>query len=252
MADVLFALLLREFQTRFGSRRMGAFWMIFEPMIHVLVMMFIFTVIRARSVQGMEYPLFLLTGMIPFFMMRNIAKNLMEAVNANQALFAYPNIKILDTYIARALIEIMIYSIIYIIFIFCLGFWFDFDVSIAYPFGFIGAIFTGILFSFGLGILLNIISHIIPGIKSFIGVIFMALYFLSGVIFPLWVVPEKYLKWILWNPYAHIISNIRESTFIYYPGVQGVTFLYPAFATIVILFCALGLYQARKERLLMK
>ncbi len=250
MADVLFALLLREFQTRFGSRRMGAFWMIFEPMLHVMVMFFIFTVIRARSVQGMDYPIFLLTGMIPFFMMRNIARKLMDSVSANKALFVYPNIKIFDTYIARTLVEIIIYSIIYLIFLFCLGYWFHYDVSIAHPIGFLGAILMGILFSFGLGVLLSVVSQALPTIKSFVGIMFMALYFMSGVIFPLWVIPEKYLSWLLWNPYAHIISNIRSSVLIYYPEINGVSTIYPTIATIIILFCAFGLYKARKERLL--
>lgn len=252
IADVLFALLLREFQTRFGSRRMGAFWMIFEPALHVFVMLFIFSVIRARSVQGMDYPLFLLSGLIPFFMMRNIAKHLMGSVSANQALFVYPNIKIFDTYIARTLVEIIIYGVIYVIFLFCLGYWFHFDVSIAQPIGFFGALLTGILFSFGLGIFLSILSQAFPSIKSFVGIMFMAMYFISGILFPLWIIPEKYLGWILWNPYAHIISNVRDSAFTYYPKIQGVSITYPTIATIVMLFCALGLYKVRKERLLMK
>ena len=250
MADVLFALLLREFQTRFGSRRMGAFWMIFEPALHVFVMLFIFSVIRARSVQGMDYPLFLLSGLIPFFMMRNIAKKLMGSVDANQALFVYPNIKIFDTYIARTLVEIIIYGVIYVIFLFCLGYWFHFDVFIAKPIGFFMALLTGVLFSFSLGVLLSILVQVMPSIKSFIGIMFMVLYFISGVLFPLWIIPEKYLSWILWNPYAHIISNIRNSAFTYYPNIQGVSVLYPSIATIIILFCSLALYRLRKEMLL--
>lgn len=231
---------------------MGAFWMIFEPAIHILVMLFIFTVIRARSIQGMDYPLFLLSGLIPFFMMRNIAKNLMNAVDANKALFVYPNIKILDTYISRMLVEIIIYGIIYVIFLFCLGYWFHFDVSIAHPLGFFGALLMGVLFSFGLGILLSILAQAMPSIKSFVGIMFMVFYLISGILFPLWIIPEKYLHWVLWNPYAHIISNIRDSAFLYYPDINGVNSTYPAIATIVILFCAFGLYKVRKERLLMQ
>ncbi len=250
MADVLFALLLREFQTRFGSRRMGAFWMIFEPAVHVFIMLFIFSIIRARTIQGMEYPLFLLSGLIPFFMMRNIARNLMESVNANKALFVYPNIKIFDTYISRALVEIIIYGTIYLLFLFCLGYWFHFDVSIAHPIGFFGALLIGILFSFGLGILLSILAQALPSIKSFVGIMFMVFYLISGVLFPLWIIPEKYMHWVLWNPYAHIISNIRSSAFLYYPTINGVSALYPSIVTIIVLFCALGLYKFRKERLL--
>ena len=250
MTDVLFALLLREFQTRFGSRRMGAFWMIFEPAIHVFVMLFIFSVIRARSVQGMDYPLFLLSGLIPFFMMRNIAQKLMGAVSANQSLFVYPNIKIFDTYIARTLVEVIIYCLIYLFFLFCLGYWFHYDVSITNPIGFLGALFTGILLSFGLGVFLSILVQAMPSIKVFVNVMFMVMYFISGILFPLWIIPEKYMHWVLWNPYAHIISNIRDSAFKHYPGVSGVNWMYPIIVTIGMLFIAFGLYKFRKERLL--
>lgn len=250
MQDVLFALVLREYLTRFGSRRMGAFWMLFEPMAHIGFMMFIFTVIRARSVPGMEFPIFLLAGMIPFFLMRNIIFKLMDAVSANQALFAYPNIKIFDTYVARVLVELSISSTVYLILLFVLGFWFNYDVRVAYPLEWLFSLFVGILFSFGLGVLFSIIVQVAPNAKTFIRIMFLPLYLMSGVIFPLWIIPEKYLPWLLWNPFAHIVSNIREGVFATYPTITGVNQTYPVFCTLLVLFVSTGLYRIRRQRLL--
>lgn len=252
MQDVLFALVLREYLTRFGSRRMGAFWEIFEPMSNIAFIMFIFGVIRARSMPGMDFPLFLLTGMIPFFLMRNIIFKLMDSVGANQALFSYPNIKIFDTYIARVLVECSISTIVYSIFIFIFGFWFGYDVFVAYPLEWLFSLLVGILFAFGLGILFSVITQVLPNAKSIIRIMFLPLYLMSGVIFPLWIVPDKYLPWLLWNPFAHIISNIREGVFIHYPGINGVTQTYPLVVTLLVLFTATGLYRIRRERLLIK
>lgn len=248
--DVLFALVLREFLTRFGSRRMGAFWLLLEPMAHISIMLFIFTVVRAREVTGMEFPIFLLTGMIPFFLMRNITMKLMDAVSANQALFAYPNIKIFDTYIARTLVECLISATVYSIFIFALGFWGGYDVSIAHPLEWLGYLAIGIAFSFGLGILFSIIVQMMPNAKSLIYIVFMPIYLISGVIFPLWIIPEQYLPWLLWNPFAHIISEIRQSIFVYYPDIPGVNTEYPLACTVIALFISLGLYRVRRYRLL--
>lgn len=252
MQDVLFALVLREFLTRFGSRRMGAFWMLFEPMAHIGVMLFIFSVIRARHMPGMDFAVFLITGMIPFFLMRNIVMKLMDAVSANQALFAYPNIKIFDTYIARVLVECIIYICIYAILVFILGFWVGYDVKIAHPLEWISALMIGVLFSFGLGIIFSILVHAMPNLKSIIRIVFMPIYLISGIIFPLWIIPEQYLPWVLWNPYAHIISDVREGVFAYYPHVPGVSQTYPLICTIIFLFVGLGLYRLRRERLLMR
>lgn len=252
MQDVLFALVLREYLTRFGSRRMGAFWEVFEPMINIAFMMFIFTVIRARSMPGMDMPMFLLTGMIPFFLMRNIIFKLMDSIGANQALFAYPNIKIFDTYVARVLVEISISSTVYLLFIFIFGFWFGYDVLVAHPLEWLWSLSVGILFAFALGVTFSIITVIAPNVKSFIRILFLPLYMVSGVIFPLWIIPEKYLPWLLWNPFAHIVSNIREGVFTTYPIIPGVSQTYPFICTLIALFVALGLYRIRRQRLLIK
>lgn len=247
---VIFALVLREMQTRFGSRRMGAFWVLFEPIAHITVMMLVFSVIRARALPGMDFPVWLLAGMVPFFLMRNIALKLMDSVEANRALFAYPNIKIFDTYIARVLVECAISACVYLILLFVLGFWFGYDVGIAYPLRWFASLAVGILFALGLGILLSIIVQVMPNAKSFIRLLFMPLYLISGVVFPLWMIPNKYLPWVLWNPFAHIIDNIRSSIFVMYPEIPGVSFSYPISLSIIFLFIALGLYRIRKEALL--
>lgn len=252
MQDVLFALVLREFLTRFGKRRMGAFWELLEPMASIAFMMFIFTIIRARSVPGMDFPMFLLTGMVPFFLMRNIVFKLMDSVGANQSLFSYPNIKVFDTYIARVLVECITSATVYLIFIFIFGFWFGYDILVAYPLEWLGALLIGILFAFGLGIIFSILTQAFPNMKSLIRILFLPLYLMSGVIFPLWIVPDKYLPWLLWNPFAHIISNIREAVFVNYPGINGVTYSYPLICTVIVLFAGLGLYRLRRQRLLVK
>lgn len=252
MRDVLFALVLREYLTRFGSRRMGAFWEIFEPMANIAFMMFIFTVLRARSMLGMEMPIFLLTGMIPFFLMRNIIFKIMDSIGANQALFSYPNIKVFDTYVARVLVELSISTAVYLIFSFIFGFWFGYDILVAHPLEWLVALVLGIVFAFSLGVVFSIITLIAPNLKSIIRIIFLPLYLMSGVIFPLWIVPDKYLPWLLWNPFAHIISNIREGVFIHYPGINGVNWEYPIFVTLIFLCIALALYRLRRERLLVQ
>lgn len=250
MQDVLFALVLREFLTRFGSRRMGVFWVLLEPMLHIGAMMFIFTVIRARSYPGMDTPMFLLTGMIPFFLMRNIVFKLMDSIGANQALFAYPNIKIFDTYVARVFVECLTSATVYAIFIFIFGFWFGYDISIQYPLKWFYALLVGLLFSFGLGVFFSVLTQAMPNAKIFIRLLFMPLYFISGVIFPLWIIPERLLPWVLWNPFAHIVSNIREGVFANYPHIPGISQTYPFMAMVIALFIGLGLYRLRRERLL--
>lgn len=250
--DVIFALMLREFQTRFGSRRMGAFWTLFEPAVHVAIMLFIFAYIRARSLPGIEYAIFLIYGMLPFFLMRNLAKFLMNSVNANSALFAYPNIKIFDTYIARTIVEIMIFTTIFIIFIFVIGFWGHDDVHIAHPLGAIAYLLMGILFSVGFGIFLSCLLVEFPNLNTLISVFFMAIYFSCGVLFPIWIIPEPYLGYVMYNPYAQYINGIRESAITNYPEVSHMSLTY-SLATMFLMLClGISAYRLFKQRMLAK
>ncbi|TRM53562.1 sugar ABC transporter permease [Achromobacter sp. LC458] len=248
--SVIFALVLREMQTRFGARRMGAFWMLFEPISHVAVMVLIIAVIRGRHAAGFDYPVFLLAGMVPFFLMRNISLKMMDSVSANKSLFAYPNIKPFDTFVARAIIECALSFSLYVILMAALGFWANYDVGIASPLRWIFALGTGVIFAFGLGLILCVVAEIMPNSRTFIRILFMPLYLLAGIIFPIWTIPSKYLEWLLWNPYLHIVDNLRYSVFDNYPRVEGVSFRYPFECALVVLFVGMALYRAKRRELL--
>ena len=72
MRDVIEALFFRELKTRFGkNRRLGYFWVIGEPMTHILFFLIVFTLIRARSIPQVPIEMFLVTGFVSFFMFRN-------------------------------------------------------------------------------------------------------------------------------------------------------------------------------------
>lgn len=232
-----------------GKRRMGAFWMLFEPLAHLLIFTLVIGAIRGRHVAGLEYPVFLLVGLAPFLLCRNIALRLMESVGANQALFAYKQIQPLDTFVGRALIEFILYSIVYIILV--AGFaWWGFDMRIAYPMQWIVILFVGIMFAFGLGVNFAIIAHAAPGVKTFISLSFLPLYFLSGVMFPPSYLPPGWMPYLMWNPFLHFLELLRAAVFPYYMPVEGVSLMYVGGAALLLQFAGLGLYRARRLKLM--
>ncbi len=250
MQSVIFALVLREMRTRFGSQRMGWFWMIFEPMAHMALLMFVFGYIRGREVPGMDYAVYLVSGLVPFFLMRNLSLRLMEAVHANKALFAYPNIKPFDTFVARTIVEFSLMACVFVILMGAMGLWLGYDVSIHHPLQWLAAVGTGVMFSFALGLVFCFIVEAMPNAKTFIRLLFMPLYFLSCVIIPVWSIPPQWMHYLLWNPFLHIVDNIRSSTFVHYPEVVGVSYTYPAAVALVTLFFGMALYRLRREELL--
>ncbi|AWB32557.1 ABC transporter permease [Orrella marina] len=250
MVTVVYALVLREVQARIGSHRLGLFWMLFEPMAHIAVLMFVFTYIRLRSIPGMEFPVFLLTGLVPFFMMRNIALGLMGAVDANRALFVYKQITPFDTFIARLIVNFVLMSCVYAILMFVLGFWFGYDISIDRPLYWMWAIFVGITFSFGLGLIFCVVVEAVPELAMIIRLLFLPLYFLSGVIIPSWMLPQRFIEWALWNPYLHVMDSIRIGVFKHYPLTYGIDLNYAVKWAVVTLGLGMLLFKLRERELL--
>ncbi|HSI56065.1 MAG TPA: kpsM protein, partial [Ideonella sp.] len=65
---VIFALVVRELQTRFGGRLIGLFWVIAEPMVHISIILLIRVVLRQRfSGVMLDSAVYLTVAMIPFF-----------------------------------------------------------------------------------------------------------------------------------------------------------------------------------------
>ena len=105
-------LFLREALSRIFSGRAAWFWLLAEPVFHVLSLLVIFTVIRVRVVGGIDTGVWLMVGMLAFFMFRRTGLQVMNAIDANQALFAYRQVKPIDTVLVRGVLEGLLMIII--------------------------------------------------------------------------------------------------------------------------------------------
>jgi len=248
--SVVFALILREVQGRFGQNRLGAFWFVFEPMAHVLILLLLFTTIRGRQIAGITVPLFLIHGIVPFLLFRNLTLKGMAAVNANRGLLAYKQVKPFDMITARAIVEVLLMSCVFILILAALGWFFDYDIHIAQPLQWLGVLATGSALALGCALIFCVVINALPELEAIFRIMFMPLYFISGVIFPLWLIPREFLPLLLWNPYLHLIELAREYSVPHYPRVTEVNLVYPAACAILLLFVGLWLYRARRMQLL--
>jgi len=241
---VVFALVLREVRGRFSENRLGAFWFVFEPVCYVATLIAIHAGIRAQKIfPGIDPSLFFIIGTVPFLLYKNIALKGMEAVSANQGLFAYRQIKPFDCIVARAIVEFSMMSCVYIVLMFVLGFFGEVDISIRDPLAWLFALAIGMALSLGMALIFCVVAELLPEVKVFIKLSFWPLYLLSGALYPLWRLPPQILSLLEWNPFLHIIDVLRAATFQHYPKVPGINIVYPAGVTLVILFCGLMLYR---------
>jgi len=102
---VVDALLRREMLTRYGRHNIGFLWLFVEPMIFTIGVTILWT--ATKSVHGSDLPItaFALTGYSSVLLWRNMPGRCIGALQNYLALMYHRNIKVIDIYTARVLIE---------------------------------------------------------------------------------------------------------------------------------------------------
>ena len=246
--SVFLALLLRELRARVGGQWMGALWTLFEPLAHVMLLVALLGLMSNAALPGIEYPVFLATGLVPYFLFQNLAMRLMDGIESNRGLFSYRQVKPLDPLLSRAAVELLMNSAVYI---FTLGIlaWVGFHVLPAQPMEMLGVQALTALLGVGVGLLFAVLGHERPRVKTLLRMVFFPLYLATGVIFPVDLLPRETIEWLLWNPMLHLVEMSRHAFMPAYQPVDGVNALFPLQVTLGYLLLGLLLYRTDRHRL---
>ncbi|CAH6636629.1 ABC transporter permease [Pseudocitrobacter vendiensis] len=242
------ALFLREIKTRFGKYRLGYFWAVLEPAAHMLVMLAVFGFIMHRTMPDISFPVFLINGIVPYFLFSNITTRSIGAIEANQGLFNYRPVRPVDTIIARALLESLIYGCVYIVLMAIVGFAGE-DFAVTRLVTLILTWLLLVIFSCGVGLVFMVVGNAFPETEKFLPILIKPLYFVSCIMFPLHAIPRDYWPYLLWNPIVHIVELSRECVVANYVS-EGVNLPYLALCTLVVLFLGLAVYRRNEEAML--
>jgi capsular polysaccharide transport system permease protein len=242
--DVLYALLMRELSSRFGKSRGGFFWVLVEPIAHLLIPIFIFGFIRQTLMPGIEYPVFLVYGFLPFLLFKAICLQIVDGVNAAQGLLSYRQVLLMDVFIAKALAHFVIQAIVFIIVLTGLGM-FGYHVLPIRPVELAGVLLLTTFLAFGLGLLFAAIASLIPDTRPVIHVMFMPLYFASGILFSVTRFPDEWVRLLAINPVLHLVELSRVMSVDGYVPMKYLSIQYPVALTLVTTVVGLMLYRLR-------
>jgi len=228
------ALLLRETVNRIAAGRAAWVWILAEPLAHVLFMMFMFTVVRLRTIGGIDAVIWLMIGMVSFFLFRRTATQCMNAVSANRALFTYRQVKPVDTVLVRGMTEGFLMILVTIILFAGLAL-FGHNIVPADPLALLVAMLGLWLTGLGFGLMASVAIELIPEISKVLG-----------------AVPEPYRGWLLFNPVAHGLEACRLAFAPYYHAIPELSVGYLYFCALVMLFFGLALHVRFANRLVMQ
>ena len=211
---VVGALVMREMITRYGRGSLGYLWALIEPLIMIAVFLLMFHALGRKSHAGMDLIPFLATGFVTFFAIRGTVGRLCSAISGNLGLLSYPHVTPLDTMIARAVLELATFIVVFAVIIF--GAWlFDASPMPHDTFGVIIAITLAITWGFAFGIVEWGVELVFPLVEKFMSAIWRIMMFTSGIFFTLNDIPLEAQKYFALNPIFHAIEHLRAA---FFPG----------------------------------
>ena len=204
------AVLQRESKSRFGNKLTGAFWIFFEPAVQIIIFGSLFYFRDISGPYNSNIFAFISISVIIFLNFSKTFSRCMGALDSNKTLLSYPILKPIDTLIARAILEAIIYSFILIIFIF-IALYYNLIETIEKPMFLILSMINSTILGFSLGTITASISSFYKPISNFIAPINRLLFLSSGIFFCASMLPQFAQEILLWNPVFHMTEMARYS-----------------------------------------
>jgi len=210
--ELLWQMVGREVKSRYKQSILGYFWVILNPLAQMLVMSFAFSIILripTNAASNIPYSIFLFVALLPWNLFANSlsssAASLVSSASIITKVYFPRTILVLSTIIAKiidflfALIILIIYMIIYQIPI-------NLNILWVIPIFFIQQIFT-----LGLSLFFAASNLLYRDIQYLLTLIITLWLYLTPVIYPADIVPDKFKIFFQLNPMAVIINAYRQT-----------------------------------------
>ncbi len=243
--ELLYFLVWRDVKVRYKQTLLGVTWAVIQPLFAMLIFAFFFGRIAKLPSDGMPYPLFAYAGLLPWTLFSN------AITSGSNSMIASSNL-ITKVYFPRLLVPIAAVSTSLIDFAFALLMFVPLSLNshfrpsvnavIAIPLSTLLVFLTALGLSIWLSALVvrfRDLRHVIP----FVIQIWM---FATPIVYPLSMVPAKWLPWVKLNPMASLVETFRG-------GLSGravdVTEVAAAAGLAIVAIVSGSIYFRRLERM---
>ncbi len=239
--ELLWNLAHREINQRYKQSVLGYAWVILVPLAQLIVMNFLFSIVLRIPSQGIPFIIFLAVALLPWNFFANSLSSSVNSLVSNSSL-------ITKIYFPR---EILVYSTIIakmVDFLFsCIAlviFFLVYKTTLTLTLFWVPLIFViQIIFTTGLSLILAALNLFYRDIQYLLNLVVMLWMYLTPVMYPVEIVPEKYRFIFSLNPMSVIINAYRQT--ILGGGEPNYFSLTVAFITSSVIF-AVSFYLFKK------
>lgn len=206
--ELLSELTKREIKQRYKQSVLGYAWVILNPLLQMLVMAFVFSKILRVANLGVPYPIFLYAGLLPWTLFSNSLMSSVNALVGNGGLLTkiyFPREIFVQSTILAKIVDFFLSSTVFILFMM----YYRIPLSI-HILWFVPIFLIQNFFTYGLSLVMAAANLFYRDIQYLLGLMLLVWMYLSPVIYPVEMFPDKY-RWIFQlNPMAVFINAYRQ------------------------------------------
>jgi ABC-type polysaccharide/polyol phosphate export permease len=238
--DLVRELVRRELRLRYRRSLLGFAWTMLQPLLTMIVLHIAFSAIFRFDVDN--YPVFVLSGVLFWSFFSQSITQAMISLRANGTLIQrlpVPKIVFPLAAIASGVINLALALVPLLAILVVTGHPLE-PALLFLPV----AIAIAALFTLGAGLLLSPLAVFFSDIVEMVGVVLQLAMYLTPVVYPMSIVPERWRGILRFNPLRSILEVFRDP--IYYGKIPPVAHIAVAAGVAVVLFL-LGLFVFRRS-----
>ncbi|MCM8812090.1 MAG: ABC transporter permease [Candidatus Omnitrophica bacterium] len=241
--DLLLSLAIRDIKVRYRQSLLGIAWAILQPLAFMAIFTLVFSKFGRMSSDGIPYPVFSYTGLVPWVLFATAISLSVNSVAANMGLVKkiyFPREVFPLGVIIGCLVDFLIASILVGVLMSL------YKLPVTWQIlwlPWIIAIEIGLLV--GISLITSAVNVFYRDVKYILPIVVQLGLFVTPVIYSSSSVPSKWRPFYMLNPMAVVIENVRKVVLHGQPPEFGS--LLCATAIIAIFICVAYLYFKRAE-----
>ena len=205
---LLFFLIRRDIKLRFQQTVIGFLWIVLQPLIQMLIFTVFLGILVKVPTGDVPYHIFFLSAFIVWQFFSQVINFSAFSLVGNIGLITksyFPRLVLPFSNVASALVD---FGVSFLVLLFFLLINKDFPISLRYlllP----GLVIITTVFASGVGLLFGALMVIFRDMKNLVGFILMIWMYLTPIMYPISIVPEKYRFLLYLNPLTSLIDAYR-------------------------------------------
>jgi len=237
--ELLINLAVKELKVKYKNSVLGFFWSLINPIFTMLIFTIVFSMIF-KFAEIEYFPIFLLAGLLPWNFFNATVMGGTESIISNSSLVkkVYFPRELLPLSISLAnLVNFFLELLVFLAFIGVIGI---FSPQYLGVFKFLPLLLLLLpilyLFSVGFSFFISSINVYYRDVQHIMGIFMMALFYMSPIIYPISLIPEKYSGIYYINPLASIILSFKNT--LYWMEAPQLNWIAYSFLIAIIFFIA--------------